>query len=138
MKGTVMSNIQTFAAPAGRVLIAIIFVMAGVNKISGYAGTQGYMESMGVPGILLPVVIILEIAGGLAIAVGWRTRWAAAALAVFTILSAIIFHFDPADQMQFTSFLKNLAIAGGFLFLVAHGPGAFALDNRAASGGVTE
>ncbi len=127
---TLMARTQSYAAPAGRVLIASIFVMAGLNKISGYEGTQGYMEAVGVPGALLPLTILFEVGAGLAVIAGWWTRSAAFALAGFSILTGIIFHFDPADQMQFTLFVKNIAIAGGFLFLVANGPGAFALDNR--------
>lgn len=103
----------------GRVLISAIFIMAGINKISGYAGTQGYMESMGVPGALLPLVILLEIGGGLAVLLGWQTRIAAFLLAGFTVLSALIFHANLGDQMQFILFMKNLAMAGGLMFLVA-------------------
>ena len=125
-----MSNIQTFSAPLGRVLIAAIFVSAGLNKISAYEGTQGYMEMMGVPGALLPLVIVLEVVGGLAIIAGWQTRLVAAALAGFSVVSAIIFHADFADQTQMIMFMKNIAIAGGFLFMIANGPGAYALDNR--------
>lgn len=102
----------------GRVLISAIFIMAGINKISGYAGTQGYMESMGVPGALLPLVILLEIGGGLAVLLGWQTRIAAFLLAGFTVLSALIFHANLGDQMQFILFMKNLAMAGGLMFLV--------------------
>ena len=133
LKGKIMSTIQTFAAPAGRVLIAIMFVMAGLSKISSYGGTQGYMEAMGVPGVLLPLVILLEVVGGLAIIVGWQTRPVAFALAGFSILSAMLFHADFADQNTMTMFMKNISIAGGFLFLVANGPGAYALDNRIAA-----
>ena len=125
-----MSEIQVFAAPSGRVLIAFMFVMSGLSKISGYAGTQGYMEAMGVPGALLPLVIALEVAGGIAIIVGWQTRLTALALAGFCIISAILFHANFGDQTQMIMFMKNIAIAGGFLFLVANGPGAYALDNR--------
>lgn len=125
-----MSNLQTYAAPMGRILIGMLFVMAGVMKISGYAGTQGYMEAMGVPGMLLPLVILLEVGGGMAIIVGYKTRIAAFLLAGFSLLAAILFHADFANQVQMTFFLKNVAIAGGFLILVAHGPGAYALDNR--------
>ncbi|NQU56129.1 MAG: DoxX family protein [Rhodospirillales bacterium] len=128
-----MSNIQTFSAPVGRVLIATLFVMAGMHKIFEYAGTQGYMEAMGVPGALLPLVILLEAVGGLAIIVGWKTRPVAFALAGFSILSAILFHANFADQNTMNMFMKNITIAGGFLFLVAHGPGAYALDNRASN-----
>jgi putative oxidoreductase len=127
-----MTQVQSLSALLGRILIAAIFLIAGFQKISGYAGTAGYMEAMGVPGALLPAVIALEIGGALAIIAGWQTRVAAALLAGFSVLSAVIFHADFADQMQTIMFLKNLAIAGGFLFLVANGPGAYALDTRAA------
>jgi len=125
-----MLMLEKLAMPAGRVLIAFMFVLSGVGKISNYAGTQGYMESVGVPGFILPVVIALEVLGGIAIIVGWQTRLAALALAGFCIISAILFHFDPSNQAQMITFMKNFAIAGGFLFLVARGPGAYALDNR--------
>lgn len=125
-----MTQIQTLAAPVGRVLIALIFVLSGVFKITGYAATAGWMDSMGVPGALLPLAIILEIVGGIAIIIGWQTRWFALALAGFTVLSGVIFHADFADQNQMNNFLKNIAIAGGFLFLFANGAGAYSLDNR--------
>ena len=114
----------------GRVLISAIFIMAGINKIIGYAGTQGYMESMGVPGALLPLVILLEIGGGLAVLVGWQTRIAAFLLAGFTVLSALLFHADPGDQMQFILFMKNLAMAGGLLLLVAGRRHDWSIDAR--------
>jgi len=113
-----------------RILLSHIFILAGINKIMGYAGTQGYMESVGVPGMLLPLVIILEIGGGLAVLLGWQTRLAAYALAGFTALAAIIFHSNLADQMQMILFMKNWAITGGLLLLAVHGAGALSLDNR--------
>ena len=122
--------LQRYASPLGRLFISMIFIVAGLNKIAGYAGTQGYMESVGVPGMLLPLVILLEIGGGLAILLGWWTRTAAFLLVGFSLLSAVLFHADFADQIQMIMFMKNVAIAGGFLFLVANGPGAFAVDNR--------
>jgi putative oxidoreductase len=125
-----MQQIEKLAMPAGRVLIALMFVMSGFGKIADYAGTQGYMEMMGVPGALLPLAIITEIGGGLAIILGWQTRLAALALAGFSLISALIFHADFGDQTQMIMFLKNVSIAGGFLFLVAHGAGTYALDNR--------
>ena len=125
-----MSNLQMFSAPIGRVLIATIFVVSGLNKISSFEDTAGYMDKMGVPSVLLPLVIALEVIGGLAIILGWKTRLMAFLLAGFTILSAIIFHGNFADQTNMIMFMKNIAIAGGFLFLVAHGPGSYALDNR--------
>jgi putative oxidoreductase len=114
----------------GRVLISAIFIMAGINKISGYAATQGYMESMGVPGALLPLVILLEIGGGLAVLVGWQTRIAAFLLAGFTVLSALVFHASFSDQMQSILFMKNLAMAGGLLFLVAGHRHDWSVDAR--------
>lgn len=114
---------------AGRVGLSAIFILSGFAKLgTGYSGTQGYMESMGVAGELLPLVIAAEILGGVAVAAGFLTRWAAAGLAVFSVASALLFHFDLADQGQFIHFWKNIAIAGGFLVLAAHGAGAFSID----------
>jgi len=127
-----MEKLSTFA---GRILMAQIFLLAGISKISAYEGTQGYMESVGVPGMLLPLVIALEIGGGLALIIGWKARWAAAALAGFSIVSALIFHSNFADQMQMIMFMKNFAIAGGLMFLVAHGAGAFSFDNASQTSG---
>ena len=123
-----------YAAPylitIGRVLMAAIFIQAGINKIFGYAGAQQYMEAHGVPGALLPFVILLEAGGGLALLLGIGTRWLALAFAGFCVLAALLFHLKPDDQMQMISFMKNLTIAGGFLVLAGAGPGALALDNR--------
>jgi|TARA_B110000261_G_C13076029_1_gene354047 putative oxidoreductase len=113
-----------------RLFLGHIFLLAGVSKISAYEGTQGYMDAMGVPGVLLPLVILFEIAGGLMILVGWKTKWAAIPLAGFSVVAAAIFHNNFADQMQMILFMKNIAIAGGFLLLSAHGAGAYSLDNR--------
>lgn len=115
----------------GRILLAHIFLLAGLNKITGYSGTQGYMEAMGVPGVLLPLVIVLEIGGALALIAGWQTRLAAYALALFSIVAALLFHNNLGDQIQMILFMKNWAIAGGLLVLAANGAGAFSLDNRA-------
>ena len=121
---------KQYSSIIARVLLAHIFIMAGISKITGYVGTQGYMDAMGVPSILLPLVIILELGGGLAILVGWQTRLAAYALGGFTIIAAFIFHNNFAEQIQMILFMKNLALAGGFLLLAEHGAGAYSLDNR--------
>jgi putative oxidoreductase len=113
-----------------RIFLGQIFLLAGISKIGAYAGTQGYMEAMGVPGALLPLVILLEIGGGLAIIVGWKTRWAAIALAGFSVVAAAIFHNNFSDQIQMIMFMKNFAMAGGFLLLAVHGAGSYSLDNR--------
>lgn len=123
---------KQFAAPldlAGRILIALIFVIAGYGKIGGYDGTAGYMEAMGVPGALLPLVILTELVGGIAIVLGLFTRPAALALAGFSILSAWLFH-NPADAAQQIMFMKNVALGGGFLILAANGAGAWSLDAK--------
>jgi putative oxidoreductase len=127
---THMNSQQNLADLAGRVLISAIFLVSGLGKMAGYAGTQGYMEAMGVPGVLLPLTIALEVGGAIAIIVGYRTRLAAFLLAGFCVLSALIFHRALGDQVQFIMFMKNLAIAGGFLLLVARGPGEWSLDAR--------
>ena len=113
-----------------RVFLGHIFLLAGVSKISAYEGTQGYMEAMGLPGALLPLVILLEVGGGLAIIVGWKSKWASIALATFTVIAAAIFHNNFADQMQMILFMKNIAITGGLMLLAVHGAGAYSLDNR--------
>lgn len=112
----------------GRIGLSLIFIISGFGKIAGYAGTQGYMEAMGVPGALLPLVILLELGGGLAIAAGLFTRWIALGLGGFSIVAAAIFHANFADPMQAISFWKNIGLAGGFLMLAAHGAGAWSLD----------
>lgn len=122
---------EKYANLVGRILLAHIFLLAGINKITGYSGTQAYMEGMGVPGMLLPLVIILEIGGALALIVGWQTRWAAYALALFSIVAAVIFHSNLSEQIQMILFMKNWALAGGLLVLAANGAGAFSLDQRA-------
>jgi putative oxidoreductase len=128
-----MQSIQSLAAPVGRVLISLLFVITGIQKISGFEGTQAFMESAGLPGMLLPLVIAVEIIGGLAVIVGWQTRIAAFLLAGFCVLTAVIFHANFGDQMQLLMFLKNLAMAGGFLMIVALGAGSFSIDNRRQS-----
>ncbi|KFN47476.1 hypothetical protein N790_01840 [Arenimonas malthae CC-JY-1] len=118
----------------GRLGLSLIFILSGFAKLgAGYAGTQGYMEAMGVPGALLPLVIAAEIGGGLAIATGLLTRWAALGLAAFSVASAVLFHFDLGDQNQFIHFTKNLAMAGGFLVLAANDAGRLSLDALLAS-----
>lgn len=125
-----MDKMKDVVLLVSRVLLALMFVIAGWGKIGGYAGTQGYMEAMGVPGAVLPLVILLELGGGLAIVLGLFTRSIAVLLAGFTLMAAFLFHYQPAEQMQMLMFMKNLSIAGGFLALAAAGAGAFSLDAR--------
>lgn len=121
-----MKNIEFLA---GRILLGHIFLLAGINKLGeGYAATQGYMDAMGVPGALLPAVIALEIGGGLAIITGLLTRYSAWLLAGFTVVAAMIFHANFADQMQSILFMKNIAMAGGLLLLARAGAGELSVD----------
>ena len=115
----------------GRILISSVFLISGFNKINQYDGTIEWMESFGVPGILIIPAILLEIIGSLMIIIGYKTRVIATLFSIFCITLAIIFHNDFSDQMQLVSFLKNLALAGGFLFLVVNGPGIISLDKKA-------
>jgi putative oxidoreductase len=117
----------------GRAGLAMIFVMAGFGKITGYSGTVGYMESVGLPGMLLPLVIALELGGGLALIAGFLTKPIAAALALFSVVSAFIFHANFGDQMQSIMFMKNIGLAGGLLLLVANGPGEISVDSKLAA-----
>jgi putative oxidoreductase len=128
-----MNKLNAIYSLGGRVLIALIFVLAGLNKISAIEGTQGYMEAMGVPGILIYPTILFEVGAGLAIMVGYQTRIVALALAGFCLITAFVFHNNLGDQMQFVLFMKNFAMAGGFLFLARDGAGQLSLDNRRAT-----
>jgi len=111
-----------------RILMPILFITAGWGKITGYAGTQQYMEAMGVPGFMLPLVILLEFGGGLAILFGFLTRFTALFTAAFTVLTAFLFHSNFAEGVNQLMFMKNLSIAGGFLVLGLVGPGAYSID----------
>lgn len=111
-----------------RLLLAWIFIGAGLSKTgAGYAGTVGYMESVGLPGALLPLVIALEIGGGIALVLGFQARLAALALAVFSIVSGFVFHGTPDQQIML---LKNLAMAGGLLAFTVFGAGRLSLDGE--------
>ncbi len=120
---------MNYIPTAARVLLAVLFVLAGYGKIAGYDGTMGYMASQGVPGMLLPLVIALELGGGLLLIAGFQTRWVALALAAFTVAASLIFHIGDG---QMTMFLKNMAITGGLLLVYVHGAGPLSLDARKA------
>jgi putative oxidoreductase len=125
-----MEKLNTYAPLTARVLIGILFIVAGVGKLGNVEGFTGYLTSGGLPAILAWPTILLEIVGGAALVAGFQTRIVAVLLAGFTLLAGLLYHFQPADQMQMTSFLKNLAITGGLLMLFAHGAGAVAVDKR--------
>lgn len=116
----------------GRILMAAIFVISGLGKIAAPAGTIGYITSAGLPfpQLALAIAVFVEVVGGIALIAGYRTRIVAAVLAVFCVATAFSFHFNLADQNQFIHFLKNIAIVGGLLQVVAFGAGRFGLDAR--------
>jgi len=120
----------------GRILIALLFIPSGLGKLFGFGGTMAYVASAGLPAPLgAGVAVIVEVVLGVALLVGWRARWVALIMAVFTVVAALFFHkfwASPPDQqlMQNINFFKNMAIAGGLLFVFAFGPGAYSLDAR--------
>lgn len=113
-----------------RLMMGQIFLIAGLQKIGGYEGIQGYMESAGVPGMLLPLVILVEAGGGLALIIGWQTKLVAMVLALFTLAAAVLFHNNFADQMQMIMFMKNIAISGGLMLLAVYGAGGYSVDSH--------
>jgi putative oxidoreductase len=119
---------QTSNSLLGRIGLSTIFIISGLGKLAAYAGTQQYMASAGVPGFLLPLIILVEVGGGIFILAGAFTRTAAVVLALFTLAAGFLFHANIADQNQFIHLLKNIAIAGGFLTLAANGPGPISID----------
>jgi putative oxidoreductase len=133
------NSLQNPLALLGRIFLALIFITSGFGKIGGYAGVVGYIASKGLPmaSVVAVLTILVELGGGLAVAFGFMTRWAALALAIFSVLAGLIFHAYwavPADQVMNMQihFWKNVAIAGGFLTLAAFGPGAISIDAKRA------
>jgi putative oxidoreductase len=114
----------------GRILIAAIFIISGYSKVTGYTGMQQYITSLGVPGAMLPLIILWELGGGLAILLGFFTRPVALLLAVYCVVTAALVHYHPADQMQMINFMKNLSMTGGFIYVALTGAGAFSLDHK--------
>jgi putative oxidoreductase len=130
-------NTQGFPVVVARVLLALMFVLAGFGKLTGLEGTAGYIASKGLPMPMVLAVAVgaLELVAGVMLIVGWQARWAALALAVFTVVASVIFHnywAMPAEQqmMQQLMFMKNLAVTGGLLLVFAFGAGALSLDAR--------
>jgi putative oxidoreductase len=132
-----MANTLSYLAPVGRVLIAFVFVTAGLAKFGDLAGTMAYTASAGLPGFLGIAAGLLEVGAGLAILVGWQARWAALALAAFSLVTGLLYHYLPAQglegmerMLQLTMWNKNLVIVGGLLLLAANGAGRVSLDAR--------
>jgi putative oxidoreductase len=132
-----MEIVRMYGPLVGRVLLALIFIIAGYGKITGFEGTVGYMQAYNVPmtQVLAVLAIIVELGGGLMIAVGWKARWAAAAIFIFVLIASFIFHAFwavPADQAQLQNimFMKNLAIMGGMLYIIVYGSGPLSVDKN--------
>ena len=122
-----MSNVLDLI---GRILISALFLISAFNKIFNLDGSMGWMESFGVPGFLIFPTIAIEIILPVLVIVGYQARIAAGILSIFCLATAFIFHFDFSDQMQFILFLKNIGLAGGFLFIVANGTKDWAVDRE--------
>ena len=114
----------------GRIFISLVFLLSGYNKIFNYDNTISWMEGFGIPGFLLWPAIVLEILLPIFIIIGYRTQISATILAMFCLATALIFHNDFANQMQIIAFLKNLGLAGGFLFIAVNGPKEWAIDRK--------
>lgn len=129
-----MNVLNRYGSLLGRILIALIFILSGFSKIAGFDGTVGYIASQGLPlpQLLAIGAILVELGGGLMLVLGWKARWAACAMLIFTALAAVFFHnfwAVPADQMQnqMIHFMKNLSMMGGLLYVVVHGSGQLSL-----------
>ena len=114
----------------GRIFISLVFLLSGYNKIFNYDNTISWMEGFGIPGFLLWPAIVLEILLPIFIIIGYRTQISAIILAIFCLATALIFHYDFANQMQTIAFLKNLGLAGGFLFIATNGPKEWAMEKK--------
>jgi len=132
-----MTETQNLLTLIGRILLAVMFVLSGIGKIGGFAGTVGYISSAGLPmaNLLAIAAIVVEIGAGIALIVGFKARWAAAALVLFTVAAAMLFHNywtlpDDKQMLQQIMFMKNLAITGGLLMVMAFGAGAWSFDGR--------
>jgi len=123
-----LNKVNPYFNLAARILMSAIFLVAGWQKISAYHGVQGFLRSLGLPETLLPLVIVVEFGGAMALLLGYQTRLASFLLAGFTLLAGTLVHFHPEDQQNMIVFMDNLAMAGGLLLFVQYGGGAFSLD----------
>ena len=122
--------VEEISKPLGRLLIAQVFLVLGYRKLINYDATAGWMESMGISGSLLPLVIMVEILGSLGLIIGWQTRICAILLCGYCFLTALLFHMEFSDPMEQISFMKNIALSGGLLYIFASGAGKLSLDNK--------
>jgi putative oxidoreductase len=132
--GSAMDNFKTYLVPLGRVLMSSLFIWAGIGKLMNPGGTAQYFAhaNIPVPEVTVWIVMIIELIGGLAILVGFKTRWVAAVLAIFCLITAFGVHLPAGDTPNMVNFYKNLVMAGGFLYVVAYGAGTLSIDGPAA------
>jgi putative oxidoreductase len=123
-----MEKLTQYAPLAARLMMAVLFLVAGIGKVSDVAGFTGFLTSGGLPAFLAWPAIIFEFAVAASLILGYQTRIMALLAAGFCVVTGLLYHFNPADQMAMTMFLKNVALAGGFLMVFAHGAGKVALD----------
>jgi len=122
----------TWMQPLGRIFLSVIFIVSGLGKAFNFAGTVGFMDSVGVPfaSVALVLALIFEIGGGLALLFGWRVQHAAYALIVFSVLTTLFFHLDFSQQANQVAFFKNLGLIGGLMYVIAFGAGKWSVDNK--------
>jgi len=130
VKEMTMTNLNSNLHVGARVFLGLLFLVAGLGKLGNVDGFAGYMASGGIPAFLAWPAVVFEILAGAAIIAGFQTRLAALALAAFCVVTAVLYHFVPADQMQMTQFFKNIGLAGGYLLLANAGSGAYSVDAR--------
>ena len=129
-----MDNLKQYLAPLGRLLMSSLFLWSGIHKLRNPGGTAQYFANahMPAPDVLVWVAIVIEVIGGLAILLGFKTRWAAAVLAIFCLFTAFAVHLPAGDAGNMINFYKNLVMAGGFLYVVAYGAGGMSIDGEKA------
>lgn len=132
MKAKIISATQNYGPVVARILIGGMFLLAGITKVTGFAGTVGYIESIGLgaASLFAVIAIVVEILGGLFVLIGYRAFIGAGALAIFTIVATALFHMNLSDQVQMIMFNKNLAIVGGLLYIMAYGSGPYSVGYR--------
>lgn len=129
-----MDTVKTYLTPLGRLLMSSLFIRAGVNDLKDMGGLAQYIEHLHIPlaNVTVWIVLAIHLLGGLAILLGFKTRWAAAVLAIFCLITGFAVHLPVGDQANMISFYKNLVMAGGFLYVVAYGAGGISIDGEKA------
>jgi len=130
------SAVNHYAPLVARILLSLLFLFSAFGKLMNFSGTQQFMESVGFPAaaFFLVMSIIIEIGGSLSLLLGYKAKYGAYTLIIYTLIASIIFHSDFSNQINALAFLRNLGIIGGFLYVIVYGTGAFSLDNKRTNG----